>query len=332
MEKKQYFKLFASCIPVKGAKESIIMDLEREKWYDIPNILLDVLDKNDDTIDNLKIKFKNKYDKGIDTYFQSLVNNELGFFTSNPTMFPDINSDFLSPYKLSTAIIILEKSFNFNLKKVFKEIEELGCQSLQIRIYSTINYSELLESLKVFSNSRLKIIEIYSDYYKDFINSMNEIQLIDSRLFWYLFDNTTLYNNQSIKTPYKINWFKGSLTKLNSEKINKNNFSCNINFFTEAINYNVGLNRKICITSNGDIKNYVNHNHTFGNISNTMLSDVLENDIFSQNGNYHNNTIEKCRDCQYRYMCLSNSDIKIINNKKHKTDDCNFNPYTNEWK
>jgi len=44
-----------------------------------------------------------------------------------------------------------------------------------------------------------------------------------------------------------------------------------------------------------------------------------------------NDIIEKCKDCQYRYMCLSNSDIEEKAGKFHKINSCTFNPYENKW-
>lgn len=41
--------------------------------------------------------------------------------------------------------------------------------------------------------------------------------------------------------------------------------------------------------------------------------------------------IEKCKDCQYRYQCISNSNIKEIEAKYSKIDSCNFDPYQNVW-
>lgn len=52
-----YFKLFATCIIVKGYRRSSISDLERNKNYIIPNFVADFLLKENTTMDvadNLK--------------------------------------------------------------------------------------------------------------------------------------------------------------------------------------------------------------------------------------------------------------------------------------
>ena len=89
-----------------------------------------------------------------------------------------------------------------------------------------------------------------------------------------------------------------------------NLFISNIPFFCEANLFNIGLNRKISIDFDGSIKNYISHKITFGNIKNTSLDKVLESEEFQKKWHISNDIIEKCKDCQYRYSCLSNSDVE----------------------
>ena len=42
--KNKIFRLYASCIPVKGHSRSIILDMDRTIYYLIPNSLFDIID------------------------------------------------------------------------------------------------------------------------------------------------------------------------------------------------------------------------------------------------------------------------------------------------
>ena len=74
---KIYPKLYASCIPVKGYKQSFIYDLQRSKSSNaIPNDLYNILTLHENkTIEEIKREFDNQYDEVIDEYFDFLNRN-----------------------------------------------------------------------------------------------------------------------------------------------------------------------------------------------------------------------------------------------------------------
>lgn len=109
-------------------------------------------------------------------------------------------------------------------------------------------------------------------------------------------------------------------------------FVSNIEFYTECLKHNVGLNRKVCVDLDGSIKNFVNHSKIFGHVSVNTLESTIDMDEFQQQWYINNEMIEKCRDCQFRYMCFSNSVVEKRNNLCYKLDTCDFNPYSNTWK
>lgn len=101
--------------------------------------------------------------------------------------------------------------------------------------------------------------------------------------------------------------------------------------WAKTLEFNVGLNRKLTIDSRGKVKNFFSHQTVFGDVRENSLHDVLSKDEFQAKWRITNDMIEKCKDCQYRYMCLSNSDIVQKNNKYYKLNSCDFNPYKNKW-
>ena len=74
MEKIIYFKLFATCIIVKGASTSLIYDLERIAFYDLSNSFLDILKlSKTKSISEIKTIYNNADDKLIDSFFAQFV-------------------------------------------------------------------------------------------------------------------------------------------------------------------------------------------------------------------------------------------------------------------
>ncbi|HHH54241.1 MAG TPA: hypothetical protein ENK91_11315, partial [Bacteroidetes bacterium] len=136
----------------------------------------------------------------------------------------------------------------------------------------------------------------------------------------------------SMSKKNKIIYLNRQLKANIDEKISLNSFVINTQTFTEAQNHNIGLNKKVCINSKGKIKNFLTHEKDFGNIQHHKLSEVVDSSSFRNLWNISNDKIEKCKDCQYRYMCLSNSDIEEKAGKFYKINSCTFNPYLNKWK
>ena len=70
----------------------------------------------------------------------------------------------------------------------------------------------------------------------------------------------------------------------------------------------------------GNIKNDLAFDESFGNFKTRSLHDLLTDESFKKLWYIPNDKIEKCKDCQYRYQCLSNSNIKEIEVKYFKID------------
>ena len=62
-------------------------------------------------------------------------------------------------------------------------------------------------------------------------------------------------------------------------------------------------------------------------MDNILLKELLEDKHFTRKWNVSTHMIEKCQDCQFKYMCLNNLDIYEVDKLKYKgVYICNFNP------
>lgn len=327
---KKYFKLMGFCIPVKGIKESIICDIHNERYLNIPNLLYDILTVNKEynySVDNLKGHFENNLSNGIDSYFDYLAKNNFGFFTEISDLFIPIKNNFYTPSDISNSIIEINENSKFSLTNLIIQLEELGCKAIELRFNMNIKVDQINSLLLKFKESRIRCFNLLLQYYKNL-----EINKIKSLLYTNRRINKIIIHSISDK----IEAFKEQNLILINEDVTKENnssifFIINSKTFFEAMNYNLGLNKKICIDQFGYIKNCLSHKKIYGNIKNDNISVVMNNDKFKFNWFVKNDQIEKCKDCQYRYICYSTSEVNSVKNKNYKVYNCKFDPYLNKW-
>ncbi len=324
-----FFLLFANCIPVKGYKTSIIMDLQRSGYLKIPNLLFDILDLNlrSITIGEIKNKFGGQYNRGIDKYLKYLTKEEFGFFTSEPNSFPMLLKDFLTPFKILSSIINYSISSPYKLEIVIKQLINFGCQIIQLRVFDKIDLEKLKEDLFLIKKSRIKILELYLADFNYNITDLISITKSDRRIVLVIHSSNEIDIKDEKLDNEKIYFTENKLMPKSKEIIDERLFISNIQFYMESLSHNVGLNRKVCIDLDGSIKNFVNHSKTYGNITKMSLEEVINLESFKWHWFICNDMIEKCKDCQFRYMCLSNSEIEYKDSKYYKVDTCNFDPY-----
>jgi len=104
------------------------------------------------------------------------------------------------------------------------------------------------------------------------------------------------------------------------EIISLDKFTINFHSFTEAQTHNLGLNRKVAIDAQGHIRNAIGHPHSFGIVNQQNIQAIISQANFQEKWLISNTRIEKCKDCQYRFCCLSNSDIESKNGLYYKID------------
>jgi SPASM domain peptide maturase of grasp-with-spasm system len=334
-----YIRFFGGVELVRGASSSMVYDLHREGLYPIPTLLYDVFVQfREKTIQEVKDHFNGEYNEGIDLYLNEFLDLELLFETSEKDTFPPVEyDDWDYPLRVTNAVIELPKRGAYDLYEVLRELDELGCAHLQLRLIEPDGYSfsyleEVVESLKT---SRIKIIELIvpASLFEDreklilFFN----VNLRLSRVSFHSASENKVMENENPLSKGRVVFLKEQLTYSQSDIVTDNTMFYNIHFFAEALEHNVALNRKICVDKDGRIKNYLSHERSFGSVNEISLDAVLKDETFKEKWLISNDQIEKCKDCQFRYACLFNSDIEKRGDQFFKIENCGFDPYTNEW-
>jgi SPASM domain peptide maturase of grasp-with-spasm system len=334
-------KLFANCIPIKGATRSVVCDLGRNNYDFIPNDLFNVLEQNEGkTIAEIKLFYDCKYDDIIDEYFDFLLQKEYVFLTYNPELYPKLNTEFHMPFSVSNAIIdIGEKS---NAIEILEKLEKINCKFIEIRFFSKFNIKyisqvlDFIKQSKSITSSIGFIIQNSEIITNDFLRNLLQINPIIS---YFIVSNAT--ENKFIEPiNAKMGYIYYTMHKIHDNShcglIDSSNFVVNIKLHTESLNYNSCLNKKISIDKDGNIKNCPSMPQSFGNIKDTSLEEALNHPDFKKYWNVTKDMISICKDCEFRHICTdcrayterNTFDGEIDLSKPLK---CGYNPYTNEW-
>lgn len=340
MNNKKYFKLFANCIPVKGANRSVICDLQRRSIRFIPNLLFDIINDNKNkSIDEIKANYDNEYDEGIDTYFSALVEEEFGLWCEDPQRFPDLNMEWDFPGIISNAIIDVSPDLALDFESIISSLNDLGCQSLEIRAYKDMPLNVLDEYLSHTLRSRLKSIYVYWKYNPqqsemEISNILSKHKRIISIKFHSAVESKELnLKNEDGQDVHAYLVAREITSEACCGNIREEYFTLNNSTFTEAQNFNSCLNRKIAIDVKGNIKNCPSMKDAYGNIKEITLTEATKHKDFKKYWAINKDQIDICKVCEYRYICTDcrayTEDPENVFSKPLK---CGYDPFTNEWK
>ena len=330
--------LYANCIPVKGAKHSIICDLQRQNYIQIPNDLYDVLHLHKGkSIEEIKAYYQHQYDEIIDNYFRLLVENEYAFYTDTPELFPAMNLDWESPMEISNAIIDFDEQTDYNYKPALDQLSELFCKFIQFRYYYAAPLSEIKKVLEylddIQSNSiGIDIILPYSrqNSLEDFVDLFHRFKRVNTIVL------SSSPHGKRIQSMGSSKYLIQIPTAITSEKccgvVDKGMFSIHLQTFAEAQAHNTCLNGKISIDKRGMIRNCPSMPQSFGYVADVQLKEAIVDNRFKKYWNLGKDQIDGCKDCEFRYICTDcrayTQDPDIDRSKPIK---CGYDPYSGSW-
>ncbi|WP_300488320.1 grasp-with-spasm system SPASM domain peptide maturase [Flavobacterium sp.] len=317
----KYFKLFATCIIVKGYRRSSISDLERNKNYIIPNFVADFLLKENITMDvagNLK--------QWIDLF----VKEELGFFTRYPEYYPSLSLEWDSPEMINNAIIEADNLNEIALINLIDQLNDLNCRYIEFRFYFNIKIPLCEQILVDLHKGGVSGIVIYGKYDANDMQSVQGLLAKNNSIVNIVFHSCNEKNVNDNPRIYITNQIINS--SIHCGQISQDYFSINIKTFTESNHFNTCLNKKIAIDIDGNIKNCPSMKKNYGNIKDTKLIDVIDNSCFKDYWSIKKDLIDVCKNCEFRHICIDcRAYIDEPDNMFSKPLKCGYNPYTNEW-
>jgi len=336
INENKYIRLFECCIPVKGSRCSIIMDMQRKSVKFVPNDLVNIIERNEQkSIKEITTELPPDDKETFLEYIDFLLAHELAFLLDKDetSFFPKMSKEWDNPNFVTNTVIYLERYPKFDLHDVVNQLDVLLCNHVYLVISYDIPFTKLQEIIDCVSKSSIQSIylalnfnpTLISDNILELTKQFERIVLIE---IYGMLDNP--YKNHVAPT---IIAYSNRLENMQDcGIIHTDYFSLNLPFYTEAQNHNTCLNRKLCIDANGNIKNCLSMNRSFGNIKDTTLSEAIEKEGFKDLWFITKDQIDVCKDCEFRYMCTDcRCFIKDPDNIYSQPAKCHYNPYIAKW-
>lgn len=328
------FQLFSNCIIVEGVKDDAIYDLHAGNFMKIKKRISKLLQKDflENTIDEMYALYPN-WIEGLNRYMDKLIEKEVAFKTKDAYKFPALDLSYASPFRLNNAVIHVNQSMDY--VSSINQILLLGAQGFQL-IFDNPTVQDLQKYVDLFVGSRARKVDIFitkSELSYEMLEGLKD----DRRFVYTLFDINEAQKGDFDKLPklsqsrYHYFFKETALDLCQEESYGEEYFTISIQHFIEAQERNIGLNKKVCIDYQGYIKNFINHEKSFGNIKEDKITDVVNTEAFQKLWFIDNSQIEKCKGCIYRMMCFSCSDILVEEGKYFKKDDCHYDPNSDIW-
>lgn len=267
-------------------------------------------------------------------YFNFLLDKRLGHLTPNPEFFPELETTWDYPCEITNAIIdiVTDQFYKLNYSQIFSDLHDLNCHVIQLRFFEGISNSLLEHILQLITKTRIKEIRILTKFSTGFSEKM--VELIRSfpritEVFLFGCQTTEVKSILGVEVIYSA---RESISEANCGEICKSNFAINIPHFTEAMQANSCLNRKVSVDAYGNIKNCPSDTTSYGYVGNQSVREALLNEAFVGKWKIRKDDIEVCRDCEFRYIC---TDCRIFienrENQLSKPSKCSYDPYTATW-
>lgn len=343
----KYVHVHADCIPVKGVRRSAFYDLTRAEIILFPSSYYDILDifktqKLGAIINDIEDDEQKGY---FMEFMEFLLENELIMFVKDSSPFPPIQEAWDTPHAIQNAIIDVDKKIH-DFGKIFRELDALGCEYVQIRSFSNLlkikDWDEILSKAYHTSIEKIELLLRYDGSIadKDYVAFMEKNFIISSLIIHSSPRDKEVMVNYGFEDPLSHVIAKSiSFTEehIHSKKhcgiINTKSFSYpSVSSFFENKFHNGCLNRKISVDSDGYIRNCPSMPQSYGNANDTSLEEVLSKKSFKEVWNLHKDQIETCQVCEFRYVCTDcRAYLENPENQYSKPLKCGYNPHTNEW-
>ena len=335
----KYFRLHGNCFIVKGATQALVYDLFTSRTVDISLNFAALYESHFlmETYDHV-LKSYSEWNESIIEVTNFLINNDFAFFTNEPENFPQLDRSYNIVRRIYSAVIELDTRSLHDYVGLIENLLSLDCQFFCLVVSEDIyDHNAFEKLLGEFKESRAKWVRVIM---KRPYLSYKELQQVthDMRIAYKIYDAEA---DKTIKDRW---WLEESPHKFDIVEYVSQPFNLDIkslygvehfyptqDVFLESQNHNPFFNLKVCIDKAGNFKNDLAFDESFGNFRTRSLHDLLADESFKRLWFIPNGKIEKCKDCQYRYQCLSNSNVIETEGKYFKVDSCNFDPYQNVW-
>lgn len=330
-------RLFENCFITKGAYRSLLVDMQRNQTYFIPNSLAALFNKQH-VFDVSMIDNGDENSEIVRGYMDFLLDNELCFRCDKKLIenFPIIKiKEWDYPAIITNVIVeVFTERFNEYYSTLVELTENFLTRYIEVCLIGSVDLETLksilqnLNKLDLFSYNI--IFECNNEQFEDVINVLKQ----NYKLFRSIIHSTD--KNQLIDSN-KGGWGNIFLTLDNFSynscgQVTQNYFCNSTEHISESQHYNTCLNRKLTIDAKGDIRNCPNTKESYGNIKDTTLEEAISKPEFQKYWTINKDQIAVCKDCEFRHICKDcRAFIEDPGDIYSKPLKCGYNPYKCEW-
>ena len=339
--KEGYLYLYSFCFITKGVNRILLVDTCQQNVYLLSAkslFFFGLISKY--TIAEIYRKISVDEVSYMNDFVDFIIKNELGRFVKDISVFPKIEEAWDEPCLIKKAIIDYRNIFH-DFKKIFVQLSELACRSVEIRCYNSFSIWDIEAVFDCLSDDSIRNLTLILPYIKLAKSERGKIEQIivqsHHRMF-FLFYSVPINEERKIKLfPEYIR----SNIKFSPKEI-KGCSDCgiidiekfavpNLQQYMEYKLYNSCLNRLVSIDEMGEIKNCPSFSFSYGNIKYTKLTDVVKRADFQSYWLINKDLIDGCRNCEFRSICKDcRAYICDQGNIYSKPLKCKYNPYAEE--
>jgi SPASM domain peptide maturase of grasp-with-spasm system len=319
----------SNCLLTKGASHFTIVDMQLDAIYRYANYYL----KNLKCTANGIIQVIGPHNKFIEHLLQN--NLIISIDSSLNKNFVPLQLQWDYPAQISNAVVQIpgEQGLFIN---ICTQLKELQCNNvLLVFTKQLMALNTIKQYMHIIEQQEFSCVDLIFDFTNETLHQYL-IEVVQANL---VFRSIITYNANSTSLVRQLEYGAGSIiqkvgafTFTSCGLVHKDQFVDNILHFTEALEHNTCLNRKIAIDGNGEIRNCPNMPKGFGNIKETELKEVITKPDFQKLWHIKKDDVKKCQECEFRYIC---TDCRAYIDDPHDVYSaplkCGYEPHTGEW-
>jgi SPASM domain peptide maturase of grasp-with-spasm system len=341
-----YLQLCADCIPVRGASRCAICDLTRHEILLVPSSCYELLAYlSSDRMGVVLQRFVGTPGESfVEQFIECLRENDMIMFVSDPSLFPPIAERWEAPGVVQNAIIDVDDVVH-DFERIFSQLDELGCQFVQIRGFSSgLSIERAGEILGLACHTSIEGVElilqhdpnISDDVYLRFLEAHSLLGSLtvhsapaDATL--------TMASGTGDDPSWPSKWVRFVRQRIDSHRhcgvIAVSTLTPpSVSTFFEGKLFNGCLNGKVSIDAGGHIKNCPSMSNSYGNIATTTLTGAVKMGDFKRMWAISKDQIQTCKDCEFRYVCSDcRAYLENPDDSYSKPLKCGYDPYSGEW-
>lgn len=339
-------KLHADCVPVRGAHTSAVYDLNRLRIATFPAAYFEVIGAIDGVYaDDPYAPSDDHQTRNVASLVRYLLENEMAAFQLEPARFPPIDAGWDVPGRVQNAIVDIGDHLH-DFEDLFAQLDELGCQFVQIRAYTCLPTLENIAGIaRAARHKSLRGIELFlrhdPRFDADALRQLVRDHLIVARLVFHSApEDATLevaFGGDAVDGVAEIRRVHFTRVRLTSSddcgRITAATIQPpTVEMFNELRRFNGCLNGKISIDTDGQIRNCPSMVASFGDARTRPLREVVTDAAFRGVWDIAKDQIDICRDCELRYACTDcRAFVQRSDDLYSKPSKCGYDPYTGKW-